>query len=625
VTQRTSPFAFVLILAAATLVATSLPAANLYWETASSTGELTGPNYFNFDATLSAQSPSAGDVLFVGLDGTANHSTPGLVEFQKLKVGHNGGGTGQTAHNGAGTVNISNGAQVNLTVGASGAANASLWVGNVQNGTLNIDGAGTSVTSARLIIIGYGNNLTRDGIVNITNGGALVAAIGNITMGEGTGNASNGVRGTINLSSGTVSVMSSGADLIVGNDNATCAVNQSGGLIEVEDTIVVGAGGSTGSSYTISSGTTTTGTGSFFVGRGAAVSETLPNDAGSINATLNISGDGILNVGNRLLVGSSILTSHAATGATVNQTGGTVTTTLDVRVGDANANNSVYNFSGGTINSTTGGHVGRQGTAQFNQTGGVANFNGTLNIGNREAALAANSGLYKISAGELNAGANNAGVGLTIAPSGTGELRVVGDDASIDVLGSLLVGNGANGVGTLAYEFETGDLLSTINVVNDATFATGSKLVLDFAAAAPTQTSYDLLTAVNIVDSGLVFEGPAGWSHQIVAGGNGQILRAVAPSNPTDDADFDGDGDVDGQDFLTWQRGLGGDPTLANGNANGDGVIDGADLAVWKNQFGPASVPAAAAVPEPSALILLAAAMSLIGAARTKTKRTSRV
>jgi hypothetical protein len=257
------------------------------------------------------------------------------------------------------------------------------------------------------------------------------------------------------------------------------------------------------------------------------------------------------------------------------------------------------------------------------QTGGEANFLAALQIGNREAALNPNSGLYKVSGGELNAGANMATTAITIASNGTGELRVVGDDAVIDALGNVLVGNTANGVGTLAFELEAGDLLSMINVSDAATFNLGSKLVLDATNAAPTQTTYDLLTAASIVDEGLVFEGPAGWSHQIVAGGNGQILRAVAPGIPTDDADFDGDGDVDGQDFLTWQRGLGGDPTLANGNANGDGAIDGADLAVWRNQFGLASVPAAA-VPEPGAIVLLAAAASLIGAWRVPTNRTTK-
>lgn len=598
--------------------------ANLYWEGNGTTGELTGPNYFNFDATLSAQQPGTGDVVAVGFNGTANHTTPGLLELQKLRIGHNGV-TGQTAHNGPGTVTIGGGAQVKLTAGAAGAANASLWVGNVQNGTLNIDGAGTSVTSARLIIIGYGNNQNRTGTVNITNGGSLVATLGNITMGEGTGANKNGVKGVLNVSGGTVSVMDAGADLIVGNDVATCTVTQSGGLIEVADQIIIGRGGSTGSSYTMSSGTTTTG-GSFFVGRGLEMDEASTSDGGSVNATLNVSGDAVLNVGVRLLIGSSTLGNppgsvHQATGATANQTGGTVNTTADVRVGDANANGSAYNFSGGTINSTTGGFVGRQGSGVFTQTGGVANFNGTLHVGNRDGAFYTANGLYKISAGELNAGANSGGVGLTVGAAGVGQFRVVGDDASIDILGSLNIGATADGVGTLAFEFEAGESLSMVNVANTATFSSGAKLVLDSTLASPSLQSYDLLTALDIDDQGLIFEGPAGWTTQIVAGGSGEILRAMAPGGQVDNADFNGDGTVDGADLLAWQRGFGGAPTLANGNANGDGAVDAADLAIWKGQFGASSTAVAAAVPEPCSLLLAFSAAAVFSASCARKRR----
>jgi len=81
-------------------------------------------------------------------------------------------------------------------------------------------------------------------------------------------------------------------------------------------------------------------------------------------------------------------------------------------------------------------------------------------------------------------------------------------------------------------------------------------------------------------------------------------LRVESAAPPADDADFDGDGDVDGADFLTWQENLGltGTATLATGDANDDGNVTGADLAVWQAQFGPgAAVAGASAVPEPTA------------------------
>jgi hypothetical protein len=72
-------------------------------------------------------------------------------------------------------------------------------------------------------------------------------------------------------------------------------------------------------------------------------------------------------------------------------------------------------------------------------------------------------------------------------------------------------------------------------------------------------------------------------------------------------ADFDGDGDVDGQDFLTWQKGLGttGSATEATGDADGDLAVNRNDLRVWKSRFGSAAaVAAAAAIPEPTAVCL---------------------
>ncbi len=60
--------------------------------------------------------------------------------------------------------------------------------------------------------------------------------------------------------------------------------------------------------------------------------------------------------------------------------------------------------------------------------------------------------------------------------------------------------------------------------------------------------------------------------------------------------DFDGDGDVDGNDFLRWQRSLGttSGATPGQGDADGDGDVDGDDLAAWRANYGPAAAAAAA-------------------------------
>jgi hypothetical protein len=493
-------------IAAAAMIAPKIQAATIFWQGTGVSGNLTDFNYS--DGTNTNLAPAAADVVNFGGGGMATHAVAGATSFSKLRVGHSEAPGGS----GTGNVTVNSGAQVNLTGGAAGSANAGLWVGNSQFGTLTIDGAGSTVISNQLIVIGYAaNQPNRNGTVHLTNGGSLISTAGNINMGDSPSAGQNGIQGHLFVN-GTVSAMGAGADLNIGIRNATSSVTQTGGAINIADIIEVGFGGTgahtnLNSSFNIAGGTTTHG-GNFFVGRGA-----------SAGATVNISG-GTINTGNRYLMGAG-----TATGIVTNHSGGTLNTTLDVRVGDAGSGDATYNLSGsGVINSTTGGHVGRQGTGKFFQTGGTANFNGTFSIGNREAATGANNGLYKISGGDLNVA-----TALNVASNGTGELRVVGDDATIDVTGAMLVGNTANGAGTLAFELESGDLLSTINVTGVATFNLGANLIFDVSNAAPTQGVYDLLTAASIVDNGITFSGPAPWSYRIISGGNGQILQVIVP------------------------------------------------------------------------------------------------
>jgi hypothetical protein len=93
---------------------------------------------------------------------------------------------------------------------------------------------------------------------------------------------------------------------------------------------------------------------------------------------------------------------------------------------------------------------------------------------------------------------------------------------------------------------------------------------------------------------------------------------------PTDDADFDGDGDVDGADLLAVQRGLGittgALPT--DGDANGDGDVDADDFGAWKTQFGTVGATGAGgAIPEPASFALVATALCAAGAARRRRTR----
>jgi hypothetical protein len=100
------------------------------------------------------------------------------------------------------------------------------------------------------------------------------------------------------------------------------------------------------------------------------------------------------------------------------------------------------------------------------------------------------------------------------------------------------------------------------------------------------------------------------------------LVHVVAPRRP---GDANGDGMVDGLDYLAWAVNFGASepPELSasDGDFNDDGTIDGNDYLVWANNFG-ASLAAATStvVPEPSALALFT--FTALGAtARTGRRR----
>jgi len=74
-------------------------------------------------------------------------------------------------------------------------------------------------------------------------------------------------------------------------------------------------------------------------------------------------------------------------------------------------------------------------------------------------------------------------------------------------------------------------------------------------------------------------------------------------SAPAFSADFDLDGDVDGEHLNDWRGDFG-------MNADNDGEADGADFLEWGQQLGSQqATPASGAVPEPGAALLAMVAM----------------
>jgi hypothetical protein len=126
--------------------------------------------------------------------------------------------------------------------------------------------------------------------------------------------------------------------------------------------------------------------------------------------------------------------------------------------------------------------------------------------------------------------------------------------------------------------------------------------------------------------------------------GSGQDLEfsySVVSPQPLD-ADFNGDGDADGADFLQWQRGNGTatGATKAQGDADGDGAIDGVDLTIWRGEFGDSAfggpgtlargfvryvTSGASATPEPSSVVIAGLGLGVLALGRGRKVSENRV
>jgi hypothetical protein len=676
-----------LALAAAAAVASTASANDLYW--LGGTADLESANYVDSLTSTPNVAPNSTDTALIGEDGVANHST-GDLSLGRLFVGHNQTGGGADGLPGAGTVNVTGGS-VSATLGASGSASAGIIVGYDNNGTLNVDGPSTSVSSNRLIVVGYGDNASASGTLNITNGASVNVSAGNLNIGDATTGGA-GVPGHVFVN-GNLSVNST----VQVGIRAGSSYAQTGGAVTAAGT-VVGLNNADGSSFSLSGGTYTGTT--FNVSTGSAASGGSDNNSVSFsggtatfsgsmliatgaanNTSVSLSGDASVTVGANLVLAdnnstadntslsiadnahlaitgsgrslflgraSSTNTSFHMTGGTFDiathflmgtgpspsgivgtQSGGTITTASNFVVDDTTTGDATYSLSGtGVINAGGRIVVGRQhGTGTFNQTGGTASATFGVRIGDSQDTNTANyaTGTYNVSGGTINASIPDPTTAdaLAVAPAGTGTLHISGGDATITVTGNMGVyanTNGGSNIGTLAYTLEAGESLTEINVTGTATFNLGSILSFDLGSATPTQTSYDLLTAADIIDNGLTFSAPTGWNFQIVSGGNGEILQAFTMAAAHNPGDTNSDGVVDLTDLNNVLNNFGVNATGNPGDDNSDGTVDLTDLNAVLNNFGVTYAAAALnVVPEPASLSLLA-----LGATTLLARRRSR-
>jgi len=354
----------------------------------------------------------------------------------------------------------------------------------------------------------------------------------------------------------------------------------------------------------------TTGTqsygGGIYLNGGAA---TLQQSTISFNATegLTAAGGGIAIVGGELEVLQSTLDRNSTSG--MNAPGGSIHNLGgDVTIRDS------------TISGSTAGGLGSPGGAVFNST----------TLGGSEKTLIVNSTISGNSSYVSGGGVYNAG-GLTEIRHSTvsnNSVRFLGKGGGVasysdgDVLtrvySSIIAGNltsedpanpnsdvdapgisNQNSFVSLGYNVIGTGLplaLDAFNQIGDQPNITDPKLGILLVNGGLTST-HRLLQNSPAVNAGNPADLPGsgnvpandqrGTGFTRLLGGRIDVGAIESPFAPELSADFDSDGDVDGADFLAWQRGFG---TLAavksDGDANDDSNVNSVDLGMWESSFG---------------------------------------
>jgi hypothetical protein len=166
---------------------------------------------------------------------------------------------------------------------------------------------------------------------------------------------------------------------------------------------------------------------------------------------------------------------------------------------------------------------------------------------------------------------------LTAASISLDFFEITSASAALDVAGWTPLGTGTNDGSNWEVLGNLGDsILAQFFLNGQGTIGAGQALSLGAAYDGPAQ---DLAFRYNDINS-------------FTRSG---LVSYVSGGQP---GDFDADGNVDGNDFLVWQRG------------GAPGGLTAANLATWRTNFGAGgATAAAAAIPEPASLALLTSAM----------------
>ncbi|WP_428306920.1 beta strand repeat-containing protein [Lacipirellula sp.] len=292
---------------------------------------------------------------------------------------------------------------------------------------------------------------------------------------------------------------------------------------------------------------------------------------------------------------------------------------------------STLALDNGTFESTRGvnvrGNMTIAGASTMNTIGGELHFKqgSSTNIMG-ELTLVGGPTVVEAGAAFTGVGALNVSPGSILRPNANANLNVL-----VDNRGTLLpAGDEAIGRVTLG-EFQQSSNANLmlelagigLNQFDRLTIEGGALLNgrlsidLDGGFIPTLGQTFNILTAADGI-SGMfsnvqLVDMPAGLSFQLNY--LPTIVQLKVVSAPILSADFDHDGDVDGDDLTAWKTAFG---RNAGGDADGDLDTDGADFLHWQRHFGSSSgvvnlTPPISAVPEPSALVLAFAATAGVG------------
>jgi len=585
--------------------------------------------------SLSVGNGSNGTLRADGLDSKIDLQA--LLPTASLTIGHPASGSGlveltdsAVMETGTGAIQVLKTGQLNV---AGGTFNGHGHV-TVNGGTINHTGGEFRLDAGRNLTVVNDGQVTLEG-VRFIDGNAVyhVNTGGDLTINSLFGIGWNAGAGTLTVD-GPGSTLTVNSTLQLGSgDNQTDRVTIRNGSHASINTVAIVLGSGPGETY----------------------NGEVRVESGS---TMDVSS--FVGVGNGPLAPGGTAELHVIGGGTVTHTNDNLTSFDEhTRIGsDGGVWGTIFVGRGGSYASSIGdidirprgkldlfgdasgpgtfhahGHIDLKGEIDIHRQGPASNPGGILNVNN---GLEINGGTVYLNDGEINADEIVINAGNFEFLGGTLSVQNFQGNL-VQEGGTLAPGNSAGGTtidgdyslqsgATLA--IDVGGLIPAAE--HDFVDVTGSALIQGELQLAmidgfvPQAT--DSFTILSSPSFSGAFSNVASGARLTTSDGLGSFLVDYAPAGgaatdvvlsdfiAANTADFDLDGDVDGNDFTTWRQAFG-----INGKADADrdGDSDGFDFLTWQQQFD-ASVAALAtsqAVPEPSSM-LIAALLAAISCVR---------